>query len=96
MGPGMAFMVDPSPFGQVVLEYIKKYGDKEEVSVPAAHTFPPADDRCKVSTCAGFQALALSSLKLSRGLLATGVGGVCCDHGAWRPTGLVDLQKGER
>jgi hypothetical protein len=40
--------------------------------------------------------MALASLKMSRGLVATGVGGVCCKHGLWRPTSMVDLQKGER
>ncbi|KAI0038301.1 hypothetical protein FA95DRAFT_1505875 [Auriscalpium vulgare] len=54
-------------------------------------------DQDVMSGCSRFSAVAAANLKSSKGLRATGVGGVCCArHGFWRPLGLADLQKGER
>jgi hypothetical protein len=36
MGPGFAYLVDPTPFAKYILDYLNKFGDKEEVSVPDA------------------------------------------------------------
>lgn len=45
----------------------------------------------------GFQALLNMLTKKSKGLRATGVGGVsCARHQMFRPLGMGDLQKGER
>lgn len=50
-----------------------------------------------MTTCAGFQALALANLKLVKGNVTTGIAGVACArHEMWRPCGLANLQKGER
>nr|GAT46263.1 predicted protein [Mycena chlorophos] len=49
------------------------------------------------STCIAFQALTAKDTKLTTGLRVSGVGGlVCARHGLMRPTGMGDLQKGER
>jgi hypothetical protein len=50
----------------------------------------------QVSTCAGFQAILLSGLKLTRGLVSTGLAAVACRHEMWLPQCGVNLQKGER
>ncbi|KAI0038809.1 hypothetical protein FA95DRAFT_1505012 [Auriscalpium vulgare] len=54
-------------------------------------------DEDVMSGCSRFSAVSAANLKSSKGLRATGVGGVCCArHGFWRPLGIADLQKGER
>jgi hypothetical protein len=50
----------------------------------------------QISTCAGFQALALANTKLIRGHVTTGIVAMMCRHELWRAESLVDLQKGER
>ncbi|KAH8825897.1 hypothetical protein DL96DRAFT_1735127, partial [Flagelloscypha sp. PMI_526] len=50
-----------------------------------------------ISNCVAFAALAMANMKFSKGLRASGVGGVFCSrHGIPRPNGIGDLQKGER
>ncbi|KAH8813863.1 hypothetical protein DL96DRAFT_1757976 [Flagelloscypha sp. PMI_526] len=50
-----------------------------------------------ISNCVAFAALAMANMKFSKGLRASGVGGVFCSrHGVPRPNGIGDLQKGER
>jgi bacterioferritin-associated ferredoxin len=41
-------------------------------------------------------AILLSNLKLSSGLITTGVGALGCQHELWQPQCMVNLQKGER
>ncbi|KAH8818699.1 hypothetical protein DL96DRAFT_1820120 [Flagelloscypha sp. PMI_526] len=54
-------------------------------------------DDDNISNCVAFAALAMANLKFSKGLRASGVGGVFCSrHGVPRPNGIGDLQKGER
>ncbi|KZP18029.1 hypothetical protein FIBSPDRAFT_956594 [Athelia psychrophila] len=61
-------------------EHLKHYINKDEIS-----------------SCAGFAAIFLANLKRSEGMCSTGVGGVACArHELWRPTGIGNLQKGER
>ncbi|KAJ7605646.1 hypothetical protein FB45DRAFT_709556, partial [Roridomyces roridus] len=50
-----------------------------------------------MSTCSGLAALDHTNTKFSRGYSSTGVGmGVCARHEFVQPTGVGDLQKGER
>ncbi|KAJ7105451.1 hypothetical protein C8R43DRAFT_1140778 [Mycena crocata] len=50
-----------------------------------------------ISTCIAFAALLQKDTRLTTGLRASGVGGcVCARHECVRPTGIGDLQKGER
>ncbi|KAJ7058598.1 hypothetical protein C8F01DRAFT_945247, partial [Mycena amicta] len=54
-------------------------------------------DQKEMSTCSGLAALDYANTKFSRGYSATGVGmGVCARHELVLPTGVGDLQKGER
>ncbi|KAJ7015979.1 hypothetical protein C8F04DRAFT_983763 [Mycena alexandri] len=51
----------------------------------------------EMSTCSGLAALDYANTKFSRGYSVTGVGmGVCARHEFVQPTGVGDLQKGER
>lgn len=51
----------------------------------------------QISTCVGFQALAKSNTKFSKGLRYTGVGmGSCGRSEMIMPLGVGNLQKGER
>ncbi|THU86101.1 hypothetical protein K435DRAFT_868604 [Dendrothele bispora CBS 962.96] len=51
----------------------------------------------EMSSCSGFQAMFLANLRNVKGLHVSGIVGICCArHQVWRPTGLGDLQKGER
>ncbi|KAJ7727252.1 hypothetical protein B0H16DRAFT_1735292 [Mycena metata] len=51
----------------------------------------------EMSTCSGLAALDYANTKFSRGYSTTGVGmGVCARHEFVQPTGVGDLQKGER
>ncbi|KAJ7608898.1 hypothetical protein DFH06DRAFT_929636, partial [Mycena polygramma] len=51
----------------------------------------------RMSTCSGLAALDYANTKFSRGYSSTGVGmGVCARHEFVQPTGVGDLQKGER
>ncbi|THU99427.1 hypothetical protein K435DRAFT_659026, partial [Dendrothele bispora CBS 962.96] len=50
-----------------------------------------------MSSCSGFAAIFLMTLKNVKGLRVSGVGGICCGrHRVWRANGIGDLQKGER
>ncbi|KAF7295904.1 hypothetical protein HMN09_01134400 [Mycena chlorophos] len=54
-------------------------------------------DQKEMSTCSGLAALDYANTKFSCGYSATGVGmGVCARHELVMPTGVGDLQKGER
>ncbi|KAK7057356.1 CxC2 domain-containing protein [Favolaschia claudopus] len=54
-------------------------------------------DQEEMSTCSGLAALDYANTKFSRGYSVTGVGmGVCARHEFVQPTGVGDLQKGER
>ncbi|KAJ7066666.1 hypothetical protein C8F01DRAFT_1208764 [Mycena amicta] len=54
-------------------------------------------DQKEMSICSGLAALDFANTKFSRGYSATGVGmGVCARHELVLPTGVGDLQKGER
>ncbi|KAJ7779971.1 hypothetical protein B0H16DRAFT_1299968 [Mycena metata] len=54
-------------------------------------------DQKEISTCSGLAALDYANTKFSRGYSSTGVGmGVCARHEFVQPTGVGDLQKGER
>ncbi|KAJ7120481.1 hypothetical protein C8R43DRAFT_1136866 [Mycena crocata] len=54
-------------------------------------------DQEEMSTCSGLAALDYANTKFSRGYSSTGVGmGVCARHEFVQPTGVADLQKGER
>ncbi|GJE99776.1 CxC2 domain-containing protein [Phanerochaete sordida] len=54
-------------------------------------------DQDDISTCTGFAAMAHANTKFSKGYATTGVGLVlCARHGFIQPTGVGDLQKGER
>ncbi|KAJ7499523.1 hypothetical protein FB451DRAFT_1385222 [Mycena latifolia] len=54
-------------------------------------------DQKEMSTCSGLTALNYVNTKFSRGYSSTGVGmGVCARHEFVKPTGVGDLQKGER
>ncbi|KAK7039749.1 hypothetical protein R3P38DRAFT_2514109, partial [Favolaschia claudopus] len=54
-------------------------------------------DQVEMSTCSGLAALDYANTKFSRGYSVTGVGmGVCARHEFVQPTGVADLQKGER
>ncbi|KAJ7164821.1 hypothetical protein C8R43DRAFT_1122699 [Mycena crocata] len=54
-------------------------------------------DQDEMSTCSGLAALDYANTKFSRGYSSTGVGmGVCARHEFVQPTGVADLQKGER
>ncbi|KAJ7028284.1 hypothetical protein C8F04DRAFT_1212234 [Mycena alexandri] len=56
-----------------------------------------ADAGKQMSTCSGLAALDYANTKFSRGYSTTGVGmGVCARHEFVQPTGMGDLQKGER
>ncbi|KAI9069929.1 hypothetical protein FKP32DRAFT_1537310, partial [Trametes sanguinea] len=50
----------------------------------------------ELRTCSGFAALLNAMTRNSRGLRSTGVVAVSCRHELFRPTGMGDLQKGER
>ncbi|KAJ7604794.1 hypothetical protein DFH06DRAFT_1150853 [Mycena polygramma] len=51
----------------------------------------------EMSTCSGLAALDYANTKFSHGYSSTGVGmGVCARHEFVQPTGVGDLQKGER
>ncbi|KAJ7768414.1 hypothetical protein B0H16DRAFT_1308210 [Mycena metata] len=54
-------------------------------------------NQTEMSTCSGLAALDYANTKFSRGYSTTGVGmGVCARHEFVQPTGVGDLQKGER
>ncbi|KAK6964695.1 CxC2 domain-containing protein [Favolaschia claudopus] len=54
-------------------------------------------NQTEMSTCSGLAALDYANTKFSRGYSVTGVGmGVCARHEFVQPTGVGDLQKGER
>ncbi|KAF7329850.1 CxC2 domain-containing protein [Mycena kentingensis (nom. inval.)] len=54
-------------------------------------------DQNEISTCTGLAALDHANTKYARGYSATGVGaGVCARHEFVLPTGVADLQRGER
>ncbi|KAF7291253.1 CxC2 domain-containing protein [Mycena indigotica] len=54
-------------------------------------------DQQEISTCTGLAALDYANSKFSRGYSVTGVGmGVCARHEFVQPTGVGDLQAGER
>jgi hypothetical protein len=89
--PGSAFMIDPA----IVNEYVKQFVDEKEVHIRLFHLFVTLIS-LQIPTCAGFQAILLSHLKLSRGLVTTGVGALGCRHEFWLPQCVVNLQKGER
>ncbi|KAJ6453223.1 hypothetical protein C8R47DRAFT_951488, partial [Mycena vitilis] len=56
-----------------------------------------ATNQKEMSTCSGLAALDYANTKFSRGYSSTGVGmGVCARHEFVQPTGVGDLQKGER
>ncbi|KAJ7023345.1 hypothetical protein C8F04DRAFT_1271407 [Mycena alexandri] len=56
-----------------------------------------ATNETEMSTCSGLAALDYANTKFSRGYSTTGVGmGVCARHEFVQPTGVGDLQKGER
>ncbi|KAJ7028941.1 hypothetical protein C8F04DRAFT_1265508 [Mycena alexandri] len=56
-----------------------------------------ATNESEMSMCSGLAALDYANTKFSRGYSATGVGmGVCARHEFVQPTGVGDLQKGER
>jgi hypothetical protein len=50
----------------------------------------------QIGTCSGFQAILLANLRLSRGLVTTGVGAMGCRHELWQPQSVINLQRGER
>ncbi|KAJ7713790.1 hypothetical protein B0H16DRAFT_1478367 [Mycena metata] len=54
-------------------------------------------DQKEINTCSGLAALDYANTKFSRGYSTTGVGmGVCARHEFIQPSGVGDLQKGER
>ncbi|TDL18801.1 hypothetical protein BD410DRAFT_727959 [Rickenella mellea] len=53
-------------------------------------------DQQEMSTCTGLAALDHANTKFSAGLECTGVGAIQCRHEMQLPTGVGDLQKGER
>ncbi|KAJ7025882.1 hypothetical protein C8F04DRAFT_1268726 [Mycena alexandri] len=56
-----------------------------------------ATNETEMSSCSGLAALDYANTKFSRGYSTTGVGmGVCARHEFVQPTGVGDLQKGER
>nr|GAT45084.1 predicted protein [Mycena chlorophos] len=67
-----------------------------ETTVYRAYLLTVTDQK-EMSTCSGLAALDYANTKFSRGYSATGVGmGVCARHELVMPTGVGDLQKGER
>ncbi|KAJ7606921.1 hypothetical protein FB45DRAFT_1011540 [Roridomyces roridus] len=66
-------------------------------SAPYREHLRGATDQKEMSTCSGLAALDHANTKFSRGYSSTGVGmGVCARHEFVQPTGVGDLQKGER
>ncbi|KAJ7604018.1 hypothetical protein FB45DRAFT_881028 [Roridomyces roridus] len=66
-------------------------------SAPYREFLRTATNQNEMSTCSGLAALDYANTKFSRGYSATGVGmGVCARHEFVQPTGVGDLQKGER
>ncbi|KAJ7628913.1 hypothetical protein FB45DRAFT_748195 [Roridomyces roridus] len=66
-------------------------------SAPYREFLRTATNQNEMSTCSGLAALDYANTKFSRGYSATGVGmGVCACHEFVQPTGVGDLQKGER
>jgi hypothetical protein len=90
--PGSAYMIDPA----LVNNYVKDFIDQKEVCDQPPTTTPTLILFLQIPTCAGFMAILLSNIKLSRGLLTTGVGALGCRHELWQPQCVVNLQKGER
>ncbi|KAJ6467623.1 hypothetical protein C8R47DRAFT_942443, partial [Mycena vitilis] len=61
------------------------------------HYLLSVTDQKKMSTCSGLAALDYANTKFSRGYSTTGVGmGVCARHEFVQPSGVGDLQRGER
>jgi hypothetical protein len=89
--PGSAYMVDPVPFNA----FIKNKIDEKEVNTSQLIS-SSCINMVKISTCAGFQAILLSGLNLTRGLVSTGIAALGCRHESWLPQCGVNLQKGER
>ncbi|KAJ7720993.1 hypothetical protein B0H16DRAFT_1666372 [Mycena metata] len=66
-------------------------------NVPYRKYLLTVTDQKEMSTCSGLAALDYANTKFSRGYSTTGVGmGVCARHKFVQPTGVGDLQKGER
>ncbi|KAF7375725.1 CxC2 domain-containing protein [Mycena sanguinolenta] len=66
-------------------------------NTPYRHYLLTVTDQKEMSTCSGLAALDYANTKFSRGYSTTGVGmGVCARHEFVQPTGVGDLQKGER
>ncbi|KAF8142767.1 hypothetical protein K438DRAFT_1634908, partial [Mycena galopus ATCC 62051] len=64
---------------------------------PYRHYLLMVTDQKEMSTCSGLAALDYANTKFSTGYSTTGVGmGVCARHQFVQPTGVGDLQKGER
>ncbi|KAJ7030837.1 hypothetical protein C8F04DRAFT_1186481 [Mycena alexandri] len=65
--------------------------------VPYRNYLLTVTDQKEMSTCSGLAALDYANTKFSRGYSTTGVGmGVCAQHEFIQPSGVGDLQKGER
>ena len=79
-------------------EHLLNYVDEEDVSTDIHPSFVITNSTTtQAATCTGLQALAQANRRFNKGLAATGVG-IALDarHGFILPTGVGDLQKGER
>ncbi|KAJ7160837.1 hypothetical protein C8R46DRAFT_1164534 [Mycena filopes] len=84
LGTGWSYFVENEPYRQ----YLVTVTDQKENGLKPITL---------MSTCSRLAALDYANTKFSRGYSTTGVGmGVCARHEFVQPTGVGDLQKGER
>lgn len=95
LGVRLAYMANETEYS----DYIRIHGRKthdQEVSwlIVSIHALTPPQQTSNCGTV--LHAVNQAYTKNSKGYSVTGVAAVSCRHGFVRPTGVVDLQKGEK
>lgn len=94
MGTGLAYLVNDADYGDH-LEETAGLTTVEDVRAPPFLDFVLTS--VEVTTCGSdLHAVNQAYTRNSKGYLVTGVVAVSCRHSFVRPTGVVDLQKGEK
>jgi hypothetical protein len=96
LGTGLAYMVNDVDYAAHIEETEGMTLEKEVITfmscAPTTYLFPVKDSTCGSDLHAVNQAYTRNS----KGYLVTGVVAISCRHSFVRPTGVVDLQKGEK
>ena len=97
LGTGLSYMVNDLDYAAHLKETTGSVPSKDVVSTLLPHFFQRSYHPLKVATCgSNLNAVNQVYTRNSKGYLVTGIVAVSCRHSFVCPTGVVDLQKGEK